>query len=150
MDMKFRQVFVLSAALLGVLSGAAAIAHHSFAAYDHEVTKKVTGFLKEFEWSAPHSVMTVAYIDDAGKPAEVSVTTGAPAMIAKQGFKPHDFRVGSKVSLSWHPNRSGLDGGEMVAMDLEDGRSLRGDFGPPGGATPPASAAPPSTPPPSN
>jgi hypothetical protein len=135
-----------------------ALAHHSFAAYDQSVTKSVAGTLKEFDWNAPHSGITVTYTDEKGQVQEVSVTTGAPSTIAAQGFKPKDFRVGTKVTLSWHPNRNGLPGGEMSEIKLEDGRVLKGGFGgrPPPGApgapggpgAPPAGAAPPAAGPP--
>jgi len=132
---------------------APALAHHSFAAYDQAVTKSVSGTLKEFDWNAPHSGITVAYLDEKGEEQELAVTTGAPSTIARQGFKPKDFKVGSKVTLSWHPNRNGLPGGEMTELKLDDGRVLNGGFafpgasaGPPGG--PPAGAPPPGAPPP--
>jgi hypothetical protein len=128
-----------------------ALGHHSFAAYDQGVTKSVAGTLKEFDWNAPHSGITVTYTDEKGQVQEVSVTTGAPSTIAAQGFKPKDFRVGTKVALSWHPNRNGLPGGEMTEIRLEDGRVLKGGFGgrPPPGApgAPPPGTAPPGAPP---
>jgi hypothetical protein len=118
-----------------------ATAHHSFAAYDQTVTKSVTGTLKEFDWNAPHSTMTVAFTDTTGKADEVSVATGAPAMITNQGFKPRDFKVGQKTTVTWHPNRNGVPGGELVDLTLEDGRVLHGGFGAPPAAPGAAPAA---------
>ncbi|MDB6014889.1 MAG: hypothetical protein JWL65_7139 [Gammaproteobacteria bacterium] len=137
----------LASALALSLWSAAAPAHHSFAAYDQQVTKNVSGTLKEFDWNAPHSGITVVYLDEKGQMQEVSVTTGAPSTIVGQGFKPKDFRVGTKVTLSWHPNRNGTPGGEMAELKLEDGRVLHGGFaaGPPGGPKgepPPGAGAP--------
>ena len=72
--------------------------------------------------------------------------------IASQGFKPKDFRVGTKVTLSWHPNCNGTPGGELTELKLEDGRVLHGGFAgaPPGAdgkpATPPGGAPPPKQP----
>ena len=130
-----------------------ALAHHSFAAYDQAVTKSLSGTLKEFDWNAPHSGITVAYVDEKGEEQELAVTTGAPSTIASQGFKPKDFKVGSKVTLSWHPNRNGLPGGEMTELKLDDGRVLHGGFGLPGASPgapggPPGGAPPPGTQPP--
>jgi hypothetical protein len=62
-----------------------------------------------------------------------------------QGFKPRDFKVGQKVIMTWHPNRNGVPGGELVEFTLEDGRVLHGGFGPPPGvpgSAPPPGAAP--------
>jgi hypothetical protein len=124
-----------------------ALAHHSFAAYDQTVTKSVTGTLKEFDWNAPHSSMTVAFTDAAGKADEVSVATGAPSTISRQGFKARDFKVGQKATMTWHPNRNGVPGGELVDLTLEDGRVLHGGFGAPPGAPgyAPAPGAAPAT-----
>jgi hypothetical protein len=138
---------VLSGAMLCSVS-APLWAHHSFAAYDQSVVKTVTGTLKEFDWNAPHSGITVEYVDEKGAAQEMSVTTGAPSTIASQGFKSKDFRVGTQVTLSWHPNRNGTPGGEMTELKLEDGRVLHGGFpgAPPGAygkpATPPGGAPP--------
>ena len=152
--METRYVTVLSVMCLGSLAGTPALAHHSFAAYDQTVTKEVNGTLKEFDWNAPHSGMTIVYLDESGKMQEVSVTTGAPATISRQGFRPKDFHTGDKVRLSWHPSKNGSVGGDLVTMTLEDGRVLHGGglAGPPpasGSGPPAAPGKPPAGPPPS-
>jgi len=101
-------------------------AHHSYAAYDMEITQTVSGTLKQFDWVAPHAELKVAYLNDQGAMQEMSVTTGSPAILARQGFEAKDFVVGSKVTMSWHPNRNGAPGGELAELKLEDGRVLYG------------------------
>ena len=122
-----------------------AMAHHSFVAYDQTVTKSITGTLKEFDWNAPHSSVTVAITDATGKADEVSVTTGAPSSISGQGFKPRDFKAGQKVTMTWHPHRSGVPGGELMNFTLQDGRVLQGGFGAPPAPPAPAPGAAPAT-----
>lgn len=116
-----------------MIVGAAALwrpasAHHSYASYDQKITQTIAGTLKEFDWNAPHSGVTVAYTNSQGAIDEVSVTTGSPAVISEQGFKPKDFKVGMKVTMSWHPNRNGVPGGELIELQMEDGRVLHGGF----------------------
>jgi hypothetical protein len=103
-----------------------ALAHHSYAAYDQSSVKTVKGTLEDFDWSAPHSSMTVVYLDNTGNEQRVSATTGAPNTIVRQGFKIADFKVGMKVELRWYPNVNGSPGGEMALLKLPDGRMLRG------------------------
>jgi hypothetical protein len=134
-----------------------AYAHHSYAAYNMEVTQTVSGTLKEFDWIAPHAKLKVAYLDDQGAAQEVSVTTGSPAVMSRQGFTPKDFLLGSKVSMSWHPNLNGAPGGELAELKMEDGRVLHGhgrfplipggnpDGSPPGEGPPNVSEKPPAT-----
>lgn len=129
-------------------------AHHSYAAYDTKLTQTVSGTLKELDWNAPHAGVRVAYVDGQGAMQEVSVTTGSPAVISRQGFKPKDFQVGLKVTMSWHPNRNGAPGGELIELKLEDGRVLHGGFPtipgktdapPPGADAPNVPGKPPGT-----
>jgi hypothetical protein len=103
-----------------------ALAHHSYAAYDQNRVQTVEGTLEDFDWSAPHSSMTVVYLDNTGNEQRVSATTGAPNTIVRQGFKIADFKVGMKVELRWYPNVNGSPGGEMALLKLPDGRMLRG------------------------
>ena len=110
----------------GIMPAGGALAHHSYAAYDSHRTNTEQATLVRFDWSAPHSSMTVAYLDKAGKQQKISATTGAPLSIVQQGFKISDFKAGRKVELTWYPNRNGLPGGEMGEMKLPDGRVLRG------------------------
>ena len=140
--MNSRISVLLGSLCVAALAAAPALPHHSFAAYDQKVTKTVEGTLKELDWNAPHSGITVAYMDESGASQDVSVTTGAPATITGQGFKPKDFRIGSKVKVSWHPNRNGVAGGQLLELVLDDGRTLRGALGPPGAGGPPG--APPA------
>ena len=122
-----------------------------------EVTQTVSGTLKEFDWIAPHAKLTVTYLDDQGRAQEVSVATGSPVVMSRQGFNANDFLLGSKVTMSWHPNRDGAPGGELAELKMEDGRVLHGHGGfplfpggnpggpPAGEGTPNVSEKPPAT-----
>jgi hypothetical protein len=118
-----------------------------------EVTRTLSGTLKEFNWVSPHTNLKVTYLNEQGVPQEILVTTGSPAVLSRQGFKAEDFVLGSRVTLSWHPNRSGTSGGELAELKLQDGRVLKGHgafpafpggggFGPPPGGPPPGERAP--------
>ena len=120
-------LYTIAALLISSLVPAGtALAHHSYAAYDQSSVKTVKGTLEDFDWSAPHSSMTVVYLDSSGTEQRVSATTGAPNTIVRQGFKIADFKVGMKVELRWYPNVNGSPGGEMALLKLPDGRMLRG------------------------
>ena len=113
-----------------------AFAHHSFAAYDMSKTETVSGSLKEFRWGAPHSSMVVIYHDKSGKEQAMSVVTGSPAALSRQGFTPRDFHSGDKVTVTYHPNTSGGIGGALATLTLPNGRTYNDNeaaaAGPPG------------------
>ena len=120
-------LYTIAALLIfSLVPAGSALAHHSYAAYDQNHVKTVEGTLEDFDWSAPHSSMTVVYLDNSGSEQRVSATTGAPNTIVRQGFKVSDFKVGMKVELRWYPNVNGSAGGELALLKLPDGRVLRG------------------------
>jgi hypothetical protein len=119
-------------------------AHHSYSAFDMEVTHTVSGTLKEFLWVAPHAELKVTYLNDQHVTQEIPISTGSPVVLGRQGFKAEDFVAGSKVTMSWHPNRDGTLGGELAELKLEDGRVLYGHGAGPAGAGGPPPGGPPN------
>jgi len=109
-----------------VIAAAAPVsAHHSFAGYDMTKTNTAQATIKEFRWGAPHSAAVFIIKGADGKPQEMTVSSAAPTMFVKQGFKPRDFKVGDKVDIEWHPTRSGAVGGILSTMKLPDGRTFK-------------------------
>jgi Family of unknown function (DUF6152) len=121
-------VFVTAGVLLAVgalmVSALPAQAHHSFAAYDMRSSRTVEGVLQEFRWGAPHSSMVITYQDANGASARMSIVSGSPLMFSRQGFRPRDFRAGSRVRVVYHPNVNGAAGGALVSLRLPDGRTF--------------------------
>jgi hypothetical protein len=103
-----------------------ALAHHSFAMFDHEKTITMNGTVKEFEWTNPHAWIHIMAMDEkTGKPAEWSFEMGSVGQIAAQGWKPDSIKPGDKIAVMMHPLKDGSHGGQYVAATLPDGRSLR-------------------------
>lgn len=115
----------LAGAVLVLAVASPAGAHHSAAAYDYVKTLSATGTIKTFRWSSPHCSVVIAMKDAAGKTTELSITSAAPVVYARQGFKADDFKPGQKVSISWHPGRSDPNIGVIVSMTLSDGRTFK-------------------------
>ena len=113
--------FVLTAVFAGLALADPSLAHHSFAAYDMNQTATVAGTLKEFRWGAPHSSMVVIYLEK-GKEMQMSIVSGSPLMFSKQGLTPRDFKRGDKISVTYHPNISGLPGGALASLKLSSGK----------------------------
>jgi hypothetical protein len=138
-----------------------ASAHHSFAAYD--MTQEVfgKGTIKEFHWGAPHCAIIISVPQPDGTSKELLLVSVAPQIFAMQGFSPKAFHAGDEVQFSYHPNRTGADGGSLASLTFPDGRIFKapesgpapvadapgGPAGAPPGAPPPG-GLPPGAPPP--
>ena len=99
--------------------------HHSAVGYDFSKTVTAEATVKEFRWVSPHSSLVVVIKGADGKPEEMTVTSATPAVFAKQGFTPRDFKIGDKVEISWHPAKSGHLGGALASMKLPNGREFK-------------------------
>lgn len=127
--MKIRSgaVVALAAALTltaGVLPG---YAHHSFAMFDRDKTSEITGTLKDVSWANPHIAIIVLVPGDNGQPAEWHFEAGPPAFLLRAGLKRDDLagRIGSKVTVTFHPLKDGRTGGALEGVKFEDGASWK-------------------------
>lgn len=108
---------------------APALAHHSFAMFDSDKTLSMTGTVKEFEWTNPHSWLRIMVDDQAsGKTLQWALEMGAPAQQARVGWKPDSVKPGDKVTVIIHPLKDGSRGGQFVTAVLPNGTIL-GDGG---------------------
>jgi hypothetical protein len=125
--MKMRTISIPGFALS--LFAVPALAHHSFAMFDHDKVTTVTGTVKEFEWTNPHVWLRVMVNDQAsGKPLQWAIEMGAPGQQSRVGWKPDSVKPGDKVTVTIHPLKDGSRGGQFITAMLPNG-SILGDGG---------------------
>ena len=124
------------------MSGAAPLlAHHSGAGVDRTRTVTVTGVVKEFRWTNPHSWIDLEVVDGAGARALWSIEMNPPPFLIRAGWRASTLKAGDKVSVTLNPIRTGEPGGIFVSVTLPDGKVLGGRAGGPGAAPPAAAPA---------
>lgn len=127
--MKIRSVAVaaLAAALVLMTGVRPGYAHHSFAMFDQSKTIQLTGTLKDVNWNNPHTAMIVMVPGDNGQAAEWHFESGPPAFMLRAGIKRDDLagRIGSKVTVTFHPLKDGRTGGSLEGVKFEDGASWK-------------------------
>ena len=119
--MRFR--CALAGALLLLLAGGTAQAHHSMAMFD--ATKKVTlkGTVREFQWTNPHAYIQLM-VQQPGGPREWSLEMGAPMYLYANGWRPGTLKAGQQITVTINPLRSGAPGGVVIDATTADGRTL--------------------------
>ncbi|HTX23648.1 MAG TPA: DUF6152 family protein [Steroidobacteraceae bacterium] len=123
---------VLGAGALGAV--APALAHHSFALFDHVNRITVTGTVVKFDWTNPH-VFIELEVPDGSATKHYSVECASPNVLTRAGWKYGDIKKGDRVKLLVNPLRNGQPGGMLETATLADGRVLT-DSNPPGGVFP--------------
>jgi hypothetical protein len=112
-------------ACLMVLAAAVPLhAHHSAAMYDHEKDLMLEGMVKEWQWTNPHVFLQVMVTDSKGVTTEWSIEGGALTNMKRAGWERTAFHFGDKVTITFHPLKSGAPGGTVIeAMNKTTGRT---------------------------
>ncbi|HEY5411222.1 MAG TPA: DUF6152 family protein [Caulobacteraceae bacterium] len=125
-------------AALGVcaaaMAGAApALAHHSFAMFDHVHRLTVAGTVSKFDWTNPHVYIELTVPDAKGGAAHYTIECASPNVLTRVGWKFNTIKVGDKISTLINPLKNGQPGGMLETLTTPDGQTLS-DSNPPGGA----------------
>ena len=122
MDMKAFGIAGLAAALFTI----PATGHHSHAMFDDQLTVVMEGSVAEFEWTNPHSWVTLEVVNaQTGEPEEWLLEARAPAQLLRRGWQRDSLKPGDVVSVTLRPLRSGGPGGLLRLVSFPDGRELQ-------------------------
>lgn len=124
-----------SAALFAALGLAAAagpaMAHHSFAMFDRSRQISISGTVKDFQYTNPHSWVIVAVTGPDGKETEWGFESEGPSTLLRAGIKHSSINPGDKVTAVAFPMRDGRPAGSLISITKADGTVLTFRAGPP-------------------
>jgi uncharacterized protein DUF6152 len=125
MAMKSHRVIVgLLAGCALLVSSQTLVAHHAGTMFSDEV-KEISGTIKEFQFTNPHSWIQVMVETKPGDPPqEWSVEWGSPNQLGRNGIRPSTFKPGTKVTMRVRPMRDGSPAGGFVGAKFEDGKTV--------------------------
>ena len=117
--------------IVGLLAGCALlvssqtlVAHHAGTMFSDEV-KEISGTIKEFQFTNPHSWIQVMVETKPGEPPqEWSVEWGSPNQLGRNGIRPSTFKPGTKVTMRVRPMRDGSPAAGFVGAKFEDGKTV--------------------------
>jgi hypothetical protein len=113
---------ILASATLALLGSASAVyAHHSYAMFDEDAVMTLEGTVQEFQWTNPHGWIHVNVANAQGETEVWSIETGAPAGMARDGWRPTTIAPGDHIEITFHPLRNGNPGGSYMSAVLPDG-----------------------------
>jgi len=92
---------VLTATVVPVL------AHHSGAMFDDKKTVTLTGVVKEFQFTNPHSWLLVDVKGSDGKVTTWGFEAEGPSTLTRAGIRLKDFLPGTPVTMTGNPMRDG-------------------------------------------
>ena len=104
--------------------GAAASAHHSFAMFDAQHPKEISGTVKEFRFVSPHTILIVTVKGEDGVEKDWILEGGAPGLQVREGLTSKSLKPGDEVTVTINPLHSGAEGGsyQPAQVKFKDGR----------------------------
>ena len=119
MKLRATMLAVLTLALAGVSPSAEA--HHSFAVFDRSRQTWITGTVKQFQWTNPHSWIQLMVPGDNGATVEWSLEGGSPSILVRNGWKRTVLAPGDQVKVLIYPLKTGEPGGSFIEVHKADG-----------------------------
>ena len=102
---------------------ASAFAHHSFSMFDETKTVTLSGTVKEFEWTNPHSWLRIMVSDEkTGNPVVWAYELSSPARLRTMGMSATSVKAGDVVSVTFHPMKDGSRAGRFLKATLPGGK----------------------------
>jgi hypothetical protein len=118
--MKIAAVMARTAATLLVLTPA--FAHHSASMFEPVKTVTLTGVVKEFQYTNPHSWLIVDVLNADGTTTAWGFEAEGPSTLLRAGIRKSDFAPGTKLTITGHPMRDGRPAATWINAVRGDGK----------------------------
>lgn len=122
---------VTSLVLAGLLLRAGpAQSHHSNVADQVNKVITVTGVVKEFRWSNPHTWLYLTVDDGKGATVEWAAEGRAPGVLLRAGWTRSSLKGGETVTVDMSPAKNGSHTAIIARVTKADGTILSNQPGP--------------------
>lgn len=82
-------------------------AHHGVSQFDFEKEVKLTGVVKEFQYTNPHSWLLVDVTNKDSSVTTWGFEAEGPGVLMRNGIRKSDFTPGTKLMITGHPLKNG-------------------------------------------
>ena len=115
---------ILVIAMLILAAAGPAAAHHSFAAFDTNNQKSVTGTVKRVEWTNPHIWIWVDVQNSQGQVETFGFEGMSPNYLERRNWTRTSLKPGDTITIDYRPLRDGKNGGMFMNGKLASGKVL--------------------------
>ena len=115
---------IILPALALLTIAAPVLAHHSSAMFDQTKTVTLSGTVKEFLWTNPHTYIQLLVKNDKGGEDEWNLEMTAPLHLQRLGWTKSSLKPGEHVTVKIHPLRDGSKGGNVQEANGPDGKPI--------------------------
>jgi hypothetical protein len=125
MNLKHRTLTAGAVTAIGLfLQAGPSTAHHSYAMFADDKTVTLTGTVKEFQYTNPHSWLLVDVPQDDGTMQTWGFEAEGPSTLMRAGIPKSALPPGMKVTVTARPMKDGRPAGAWMKLVTEDGKTL--------------------------
>jgi len=126
MNNKLMQSVVRGIAIVSLIAcgTSLAVAHHSAAAFDSTQRKDITGTVKKFDYSNPHTWVWLDVTNEQGAVETWGVEGMSPNFLNRRGWTRTTLKPGDKLTITLRPMKNGEKGGMWISAKRPDGEVL--------------------------
>lgn len=123
-NLKHAAFFVVLVAALAIPAGMAS-AHHGFADYDMTRHDTITGKVRAFQWTNPHTWLWLDVPDGKGGITLYAFEGMSPNYLGRRGWTKESLKPGDQITVSYFPFKDpGKKGGTLASAKKENGEIL--------------------------
>ena len=100
-----------------------ALAHHTLAPYDREVSRTIEGVVKAYDFANPHVKLSLRVANPDGSSTDWLFESSSVARMMARGFNRVSARLGDTITVRFNPRRNGAAGGYLTGFTDSRGRS---------------------------
>jgi uncharacterized protein DUF6152 len=119
--MKKQLSHILPAIALLCATAVPALAHHADIMFAPDKTVTLSGTVKSFEYTNPHSTIVTTGAEKGARAMQWTIETASPVVLKKVGIASDTLHPGDKVTVRIHPLKDGTAGGSLVELKRADG-----------------------------
>jgi len=100
------------------------LAHHSATMFDEHAEITVSGVVKEFQYTNPHSWLLVDVTGEDGTVTTWGFEAEGPSTLMRAGIRRGDFAPGTEITITGNPMRDGRPAALWVIATRGDGKEF--------------------------
>jgi hypothetical protein len=124
MKMKFILISLATLTMAAFFAVQPLSAHHSFEMFDSTRTITLTGTIKDFQWTNPHTWTWIDVPNDKGGVDTWGIEGMSPNFLGRRGWTKHTLSPGDKITMTIFPLKDGQKGGTFLHCTLPDGKEM--------------------------
>jgi len=119
-----KRLFASVAVAFAATSATTVLAHHSAVMFDDSKEVTVSGVVKEFQYTNPHSWLLVDVTNEDGSVTTWGFEAEGPSTLMRAGIRRSDFSPGTELTITGHPMRDGRPAAAWTRATRGDGKEF--------------------------